>query len=205
VKEFESTTNSRLDSIEIKFGKQFSSNGINASTSNTENSKDSTLYDCSDLHIPKVPIGVPPIHHMHSRTTIGASTGGGSKMAATNAIMPHTVVHSEPTISAYVLNSSLQHVPNALLNKTSTYSTPQPTINRAPHPVDQLVLELLWGWGDLENRSSRYLGKLLVQSLKLRVGRINDRILRIMSISRTHRDLKYQNLLNLVGMMVEVH
>jgi hypothetical protein len=56
--------NSRLDRIEAKFGKQFSSNDINASTSNTENSKDSTLDDFSDLHIPKVPIGVPPNHHV---------------------------------------------------------------------------------------------------------------------------------------------
>jgi hypothetical protein len=65
---FESTMNSRLDRIEAKFGKQFSSNDINASASNTENSKDSTLNEFSDLHIPKVPIGVPPIHHIHSRT-----------------------------------------------------------------------------------------------------------------------------------------
>jgi hypothetical protein len=42
---FESTITSRLDRIEAKFGKQFSSNDINASTSNTENSKDSTLDD----------------------------------------------------------------------------------------------------------------------------------------------------------------
>jgi hypothetical protein len=61
---FESMMNSRLDRIEAKFGKQFSSNDINASTSNTENSKDSTLDDFSDLHIPKVPIGVPPNHHV---------------------------------------------------------------------------------------------------------------------------------------------
>jgi hypothetical protein len=120
--------NSRLDRIESKFGKQFSGNDINASTSNTENSKDNTLDDFSDLHIPNVPIGVPPIHHIH----IGASAGGGSTMAATNAMMPHTVVYSEP--SAYVPNSSLQHVPNTLPNQTSTYSTPQPIINRAPHP-----------------------------------------------------------------------
>jgi hypothetical protein len=97
-----------------------------------ENSKDSTLDDFSDLHIPKVPIGVPPIHHVHSRTTIGALAGGGSTMAATNALMPHTVVYSEP--SAYVPNSFLQHVLNTLSNQTSTYSTPQPTINRGPHP-----------------------------------------------------------------------
>jgi hypothetical protein len=69
---FESTITSHLDRIEAKFGKQFSGNDINASTSNTENSKDSTLDDFSILHIPKVPIGVPPIHHIHSRTTIGA-------------------------------------------------------------------------------------------------------------------------------------
>jgi hypothetical protein len=112
----------------------FFGNDINPSTSSTKNSKDSTLDDFSDLHIPKVPIGVPPIHHIHSRTTIGASAGGGSTMVATNAMMPHTVVYSEPPISAYVLNSSLQHVPNTLPNQTSTYSTPQPTINRAPHP-----------------------------------------------------------------------
>jgi hypothetical protein len=49
------------------------------------------------------------------------------------------------------------------------------------------------------------LDKLLVQILELRVGRTKDRILIIMSTSRTHRDLKYQSLLNLVGMMVEVH
>jgi hypothetical protein len=67
------------------------------------------------------------------------------------------------------------------------------------HILDQLDLELLWGWRDLEKRCSKYLGKLLVQSLKLRVGRIKDRILRIMSISRAHRYLKYQSLLNLVG------
>jgi hypothetical protein len=54
-------------------------------------------------------------------------------MAATNAVTPHTVVYSEP--SAYVPNSSLQHVPNTLLNQTSTYGTPQPTINRALHPA----------------------------------------------------------------------
>jgi hypothetical protein len=53
-------------------------------------------------------------------------------MAATNAMMPHTVVYSE--LSAYVPNSSFQHVPNTLSNQTSTYSTPQPTVNRAPHP-----------------------------------------------------------------------
>jgi hypothetical protein len=52
----ESTMNSHLDRIEAKFGKQFSGNDINASTSNTENSKDSTLDDFSNLHIPKVPL-----------------------------------------------------------------------------------------------------------------------------------------------------
>jgi hypothetical protein len=130
---FDSTMNSRLDRIEAKFDKQFSGNDINASTSNTENSKDSTLNDFSNLHIPKVPIGVPPIHHIHSRTTIGASVDGGSTMAATNAVTPHTVVYSEP--SAYVPNSLLQHVPNTLPNQISTYGTPQPTINRAPHPA----------------------------------------------------------------------
>jgi hypothetical protein len=57
---FESTMNSHLDRIEAKFGKQFSGNDINASTSNTENSKDSTLDEFSDLHIPKVPICVHP-------------------------------------------------------------------------------------------------------------------------------------------------
>jgi hypothetical protein len=129
---FESTMNSHLNRTEAKFGKQFSGNDINASTSNTENSKDSTLDDFSNLHIPKVPIGVPPIHHMHSRIIIGASAGEGSTMAATNAMMPHTVVYSEP--SAYVPNSSLQHVPNTLPNQTSAYSAPQPTVNRAPHP-----------------------------------------------------------------------
>jgi hypothetical protein len=122
-----STMNSRLDRIEAKFGKQFFGNDINASTSNTKNSKDSKVDDFSYLHIPKVPIGVPPIHHVHSRTTIGASAGGGSTMAATNAMMPHTVVYSEP--SAYVPNSLFQHVPNTLSNQTSTYSTPQPAIN----------------------------------------------------------------------------
>jgi hypothetical protein len=132
-KKFESTMNSRLDRIEAKFDKQFSSNDINASTSNTKNSKDSTLDDFSNLHIPKVPIGVPPIHHIHSRTTIGASAGGGSTITATNAMTPHTVVYSEP--SAYVPNSSLQHLPNTFSNQTSTYGTPQPTINRAPHPA----------------------------------------------------------------------
>jgi hypothetical protein len=130
---FESTMNSRLDRIEAKFGKQFSGNDINASTSNTENSKDKTLDDFSNLHIPKVPIGVPPIHHIHSRTTIGASTGGGSTMAVTNSMTLHTVVYSEP--SAYVPNSSLQHVPNIFPNQKSTYGTPQPTINRASHPA----------------------------------------------------------------------
>jgi hypothetical protein len=54
-------------------------------------------------------------------------------MAATNAMTPHTVVYSEP--SAYVPNSSLQHVPNTLPNQISTNGTPQPTINRAPHPA----------------------------------------------------------------------
>jgi hypothetical protein len=130
---FESTITSHLDCIEAKFGKQFSGNDINASTSNTENSKDSTLDDFSNLHIPKVLIGVPPIHHIHSRTTIGASAGGGSTMAATNAMTPHIVVYSEP--SAYVPNSLLQHVPNTLPNQTSTYGTPQPTVNRASHPA----------------------------------------------------------------------
>jgi hypothetical protein len=52
----ESTMNSRLDCIEAKFGKQFSGNDINGSTSSTENSKDSTLDDFSNLHIPKVPL-----------------------------------------------------------------------------------------------------------------------------------------------------
>jgi hypothetical protein len=107
---------------------------FNASTSNIENSKDGTLDDFSDLHIPKLPIGVPPIHHIHICTTIGASAGGGSTMAATNAMMPNTVVYGVPPISAYVPNSSLQHVRNTLPNQTSTYSTPQPTVNRAPHP-----------------------------------------------------------------------
>jgi hypothetical protein len=130
---FESTMNSRLDRIEAKFGKQISGNDINTSTSNTENSKDSTLDDFSNFYIPKVPIGVPPIHHIHSCTTIGASAGAGSTMAATNAMTPHTIVYSES--SAYVPNSSLQHVPNTLPNQTSTYDTPQPTINRAPHPA----------------------------------------------------------------------
>jgi hypothetical protein len=123
---FVSTMNSHLDRIEAKFGKQFSGNDINASTSNTENSKDSTLDDFSNLHI-QVPIGVPPIHHIHSRTTIGASAGEGSTMAATNAMTPHTIVYSEP--SAYVPNSSLQHVPNTFPSQTSTYSLPQPTVN----------------------------------------------------------------------------
>jgi hypothetical protein len=109
---FESTMNSRLDCIEAKVGKQFSGNDINGSTSNAENSKDSTLDDFSNLHIPKVSISVPPIHHIHSRTTIGASAGGGSAMAATNAVTPHIVVYSEP--SAYVPNSSLQHVCHTL-------------------------------------------------------------------------------------------
>jgi hypothetical protein len=58
---FESMMNSRLDRIEAQLGKQFSGNDINASTSNTENYKDSTLDNFSNLHIPKVPIGVPPI------------------------------------------------------------------------------------------------------------------------------------------------
>jgi hypothetical protein len=57
---FESTMNSHLDRIEAKFGKQFSGNDINASTSDTENSKDSMLDEFSDLHIPKVPICVHP-------------------------------------------------------------------------------------------------------------------------------------------------
>jgi hypothetical protein len=130
---FESMITSRLDLIEAKFGKQFSGNDINASTSNTKNSKDNTLDDFSNLHIPKVSIGVPPIHHIHSRTTIGASAGEGSKMAATNAMMSHTVVYSDP--SAYVPNSSFQHVLNTLPNQTSTYSTQQPTVNRATHPT----------------------------------------------------------------------
>jgi hypothetical protein len=55
-------------------------------------------------------------------------------MAATNAMMLHTVVYSKPPMSAYVPNSSSHHVPNTLLNQTSTYSTPQPTVTRAPHP-----------------------------------------------------------------------
>jgi hypothetical protein len=110
---------------------KFSVNDINASTSNIKNSKDNTLDDFLDLHIHKVPIDVPPIYHIHSRTTISASAGGGSTMVTTNAMMPHTIVYSEP--SAYVPNSSLQHVPNTLPNQTSTYSTPQPTISRAPH------------------------------------------------------------------------
>jgi hypothetical protein len=71
--------------------------------------------------------------------------------------------------------------------------------------MHRLDLEPLWGWRDLEKRCMRYLDKLLVQSLKLRIGRTKDRILIIMSTSRTHRDLKYQSSLNLVGMMVEVH
>jgi hypothetical protein len=129
----ESTMNSCLDRIEAQFGKQFSGNDINASTSTTKNSKDSTLDDFSNLHIPKVPIGVPPIHHIHSRATIGASAGGESTMAATNAVKPHTFVYSEP--SAYVPNISLQHVHSTLPNQTSTYGTPQPIINRASHPA----------------------------------------------------------------------
>jgi hypothetical protein len=102
--QFESTINSRLYRIEAKFGRQFSGNDINAFTSNTENSKDSMLDDFSDLHIHKVPTGVPPIHHIHSRTTIGASARGGSTIATNSAMMPHTVVYSEPPISAYVPN-----------------------------------------------------------------------------------------------------
>jgi hypothetical protein len=69
---------------------------------------------------------------MYSWTTIGASAGGGSTMVSINAMMPHTVVYSER--NAYVPNSLLQHVPNTLPNQTSTYNTPQPTINQAPHP-----------------------------------------------------------------------
>jgi hypothetical protein len=158
---FESTINSHLDRIEAKFGKQFSSNDINASTSNTEHSKDSTLDDFSDLHIPKVPIGVPPIHNIHSRTTIGASADGGSTMTTTNAMMLHTVVYIEPPISAYVPNSSLQHVPNTLLNQTLTFNTPQPTINRAPH-LGLARPRTALGKEKLEKRYSRYSGKLLV-------------------------------------------
>jgi hypothetical protein len=93
---FESMIHSHLHRIEAKFGKQFSSNDINASTSSTENSKDNLLDDFSYLHISKVPIGVPPIRHIHSRTTIGGLAGGGSTMATINALMPHTVVCSKP-------------------------------------------------------------------------------------------------------------
>jgi hypothetical protein len=192
---FESTMNSRLDRIEAKFGKQFSGNDINASTYNTKNSKDSTLDDFSNLHIPKVPIGVPLIHRW---TTIGASAGEGSTMAATNAMMPHTVVYSEP--SAYVPNSSLQHVPNTLPNQTSTYNTPQPTVNPgSARPRTALGME------GFREEMLEIFRQNLVQSLKIRVGHIKDRILIIMSTPRTHRDLKYQSLLNLVGMMVEVN
>jgi hypothetical protein len=67
---FESTINSRLDHIEAKFDKNFVGKDVNASTSNTKNYKDKALDDFSNLHIPKVPIGASPIHHIHSRTTI---------------------------------------------------------------------------------------------------------------------------------------
>jgi hypothetical protein len=199
---FESTMNSHLDRIEAKFGKQFFGNDINASTSNIENSKDSTLDDYSNLHIPKFPIGVPPIHHIHSHTTIGASAGGGSTMATTNAVTPHTVVYSEP--SAYVPNSSLQHVPITLPNQISTYGTPQPTINRAPHFASARPRTALGMEGFREEMLEIFRQTFCIEP-KLRVDHTKDRILIIISTSRTHRDLKYQSLLNLLGMMVEVN
>jgi hypothetical protein len=102
--------------------------------------------------------------------------------------MPHTVVYSEPHASVYVSNSLLHHVPNTLLNQTTTYCTPQPNVSRAPcHGSARPKVAL--GWRDLENICLSYLDKLLVRSLKLRVGPIKDHILRIMSISHTHRDL----------------
>ena len=135
---FESMINSHLDHLEVKFDKRFSGNDVNASTSNTENATDSALDDISNLQIPKIPIGASPIHHIHSRTTIGASASGEGTMAATNAMLPHTVAFSEPPVSAHVplsnAHSSLRHVSNTLPNQTSTYSTPQPTVTRTPHP-----------------------------------------------------------------------
>jgi hypothetical protein len=35
------------------------------------------------LHIPKIPIGASPTNHIHSRTTISTSAGGGNTMATT--------------------------------------------------------------------------------------------------------------------------
>ena len=110
---FESMISSRLDHIEAKFDKQFSGNDVNASTSNTEKDK-SALEDLSNLHIPKIPIGASP-NHIHSQTTIGTSAGGGNTTAASNALMPHTAVYSEPPISAYVPNNLLPHILNTFL------------------------------------------------------------------------------------------
>ncbi|CAO2152589.1 unnamed protein product [Urochloa humidicola] len=116
---FESIINTRLEQIEVKFGTQFSSNDVNASTSNAEKLKDSALGDLSNLHILKTP-GVPA-NHIQSRTVIGNSASGGSSTAATNAMVPHAVVYSEPPVgvSSGNTNSSLQHIPSTL---PSTYT-----------------------------------------------------------------------------------
>jgi hypothetical protein len=99
---FESKINSHLDHIEAKFDKQFSDSDANASTSNIEKAKSSTLDDLSNLHIPKISIGASPANHVRSHAIIGTSADGGNTMAATNSMMLHTIVYSEPLACAYV-------------------------------------------------------------------------------------------------------
>ncbi|CAN6216958.1 unnamed protein product [Urochloa humidicola] len=71
-----------------------------ASTSNAEINKSSDAFDT--LHIPKVPSGMPPLNHIHSRTTIGGSVGEGSAIAVTNAMILHKVMYNEPPMRAQV-------------------------------------------------------------------------------------------------------
>ncbi|CAN6374158.1 unnamed protein product [Urochloa humidicola] len=86
--------------LDAKVNQVISGKDPSASTSNAENSKSSDAFDT--LLIPKIPGGMPPLNHIHSRTTIGGSASEGSAIAVTNAMMPHKVMYSEPPMSTGV-------------------------------------------------------------------------------------------------------
>ncbi|CAO2164050.1 unnamed protein product [Urochloa humidicola] len=97
--------------LDAKVNRDISSKDPNVSTSNADNNKSSDAFDI--LLIPKVPDGMPPINHIHSRTTIGGSAGEGNTTVVTNVMMPHKAVCSESPTSTGVplsnINSSLHH------------------------------------------------------------------------------------------------
>ncbi|CAN6283085.1 unnamed protein product [Urochloa humidicola] len=116
--------------LDAKVNQVISGKDPSASTSNAENNKSSDAFDT--LLILKIPGGMPPLNHIHSRTTIGGPAGEGNTTDVINAMVSHKVIYSEPPMSTGVplssANSSLHHsIPNPSPQHV-TYSTTPPNV-----------------------------------------------------------------------------